>query len=103
MTAVLHTVYFWLQPGLPATERDNFVAGAKALATAPTVAACHVGEPAGTPERDVTDHSFDYCLQLHFASVADHDAYQVSTVHLTFVEEQAAKFATVTVYDTQTL
>ena len=103
MAAVLHTVYFWLTPDLTTAERADFVAGAKALATAPTVAACHVGEPAGTPQRDVTDHSFDYCLQLHFASVADHDAYQVSAVHLTFVEEQAAKFATVRVYDTQTL
>jgi hypothetical protein len=96
---MLHTVYFWLTPGLSTSEREDFVAGAKALAEAPTVAACYVSTPAPTPERDVTDHSFDYSLHLMFASVADHDAYQVSDVHLKFVAEQAAKFAVVKVYD----
>lgn len=96
---MLHTVYFWLTPGLSADERSNFVAGAKALAEAPTVAACHVSIPASTPERDVTDHSFDYSLLLMFANVADHDAYQISDVHLKFVADQAAKFAVVKVYD----
>lgn len=100
---MLHTVFFWLTPGLSAAERDNFVAGAKALSAAPTVAACYVSAPASTPKRDVTDHSFDYSLHLLFANVADHDAYQISDVHLKFVAEQAAKFATVKVYDGEAL
>ncbi len=97
---MIHTVYFWLQPGLDSAARENFVQGAKALVAAPTVQHCFVGAPAPTPKRDVTDHSFDYSLHLHFATVADHDAYQVDPVHLKFVEEQAAKFATVKVLDT---
>lgn len=96
---MLHTVYFWLVPGLSAADRQNFVAGAKALGAAPTVSACYVSTPASTPERDVTDHSFDYSLHLMFANVADHNAYQVSDVHLKFVAEQAEKFAVVKVYD----
>ncbi|TXF90739.1 Dabb family protein [Neolewinella aurantiaca] len=100
---MLHTVYFWLTPGLSEAEKENFVAGAKALAEAPTVAACYVSAPAATPERDVTDHSFDYSLHLMFKDVADHDAYQIDPVHLKFVEEQAAKFAVVKVYDSSAL
>lgn len=97
---MIHTVYFWLEPGLDAAARENFVAGAKALGGAPTVQHCFVGAPADTPEREVTDHSFDYSLHLLFANVEDHNAYQVDPVHLKFVEEQAAKFATVKVLDT---
>jgi len=40
---MLHTVYFWLNPGLSAAERENFVAGAKALENAPTVRGGSVG------------------------------------------------------------
>lgn len=98
---MIHTVYFWLADGLTAADRAAFVAGAKALGAAPTVSACYVGAPARTPARDVTDHSFDYSLHLHFTSVADHDAYQTDPVHLKFVADHAAKFATVRVYDTQ--
>jgi hypothetical protein len=100
---MLHTVYLWLKPGLSTAEQESFVAGAKALRAAPTVAACYVSAPASTPERDVTDHSFDYSLHLLFADVADHDAYQISDVHLKFVEEQAAKFDKVKVYDGEAL
>ncbi len=100
---MLHTVYFWLQPGLSTEDKAAFVAGAKALGGAPTVAACYVSSPAATPERDVTDHSFDYSLHLMFKDVADHDAYQIDPVHLKFVAEQADKFATVKVYDSTAL
>lgn len=97
---MIHTVYFWLQPGLDEAERADFVRAAKALAAAPTVLQCYVGAPADTPEREVTDHSFDYSLHLLFADVAAHNAYQVDPVHLRFVNEQADKFAEVRVLDT---
>ncbi len=99
-TGMIHTVYFWLDPDLDATARENFVQSAHALGEAPTVQHCFVGAPADTPEREVTDHSFDYSLHLLFANVADHNAYQVDPVHLKFVDEQAAKFKTVKVLDT---
>lgn len=96
---MIHTVYFWLTPGLSEVDLADFVAGAKSLSAAPTVKACYVGMPAATPQREVTDHSFDYSLHLHFDNEAAHDAYQVDPVHLKFVEEHAAKFATVKVFD----
>jgi hypothetical protein len=67
------------------------------------VAVCYVSSPADTPERDVTDHSFDYSLHLLFKDVADHDAYQVDPVHLKFVADHAAKFAAVKVYDSKAI
>ncbi len=96
---MIHTVYFWLNPALSAAERADFVRGAQALATAPTVMAFYGGGPAGTASRDVTDHSFDYSIHLFFASEADQNAYQVDPIHLKFVDEQAHKFATVKVFD----
>ena len=98
-TKMIHTVYFWLKEELTEAERSNFVAGARALATAPTVLHFYGGGPAPTEERDVTDHSFDYSIHLHFASVPDQKLYQDDPVHLKFVEEQAHKFATVKVFD----
>ena len=98
---MLHTVYFWLSPDISETGRADFVAAAEALAGAPTVRQFYGGGPAATPRRDVTDHTFDYSIHLLFASVADHNAYQEDPVHLKFVEEQAHKFATVKVFDSE--
>ena len=97
---MIHTVYFWLKPGLSEADLANFVRGAKQLGNAPTVLHCYVGAPAATPEREVTDHSFDYSLHLLFTDIEGHNAYQVDPIHLKFVEEQAHKFATVKVLDT---
>ena len=96
---LVHQVYFWLQPGLDAAAREDFVAGMRSLAAAPTVRAVIVGTAAGTPAREVTDNSFDYFLTLHFDDVAGHDAYQVSETHLAFVAAHEAKFREVRVYD----
>lgn len=96
---MIHTVYFWLQPTLDAADKADFIRGAKALATAPTVLAFYGGGPAGTERRDVTDHSFDYSIHLFFASEADQYAYQIDPIHLKFVAEQSDKFATVRVFD----
>lgn len=98
---MIHTVFFWLTPGLTDAELADFVVAARALGDAPAVSQCYVGTPATTPHREVTDHSFDFSLHLLFASVAEHDAYQVDPVHLAFVDSQAAKFAAVKVYDTE--
>ena len=98
-TAMIHTVYFWLKDNLSDDDWAMFQEGAEALAAAPTVATCYGGAPAATPEREVTDHSFDYSIHLHFASVADHNAYQTHPIHLKFVEEHAHKFERVLVFD----
>ena len=98
---MIHTVYFWLDPLTEDADHQSFIEGCKSLAKAPTVQRFTSGKPAGTKERDVTDHSFDYSIQLTFASVADHDAYQSSDVHLKFVDEHSHKFAVVKVFDSE--
>ncbi|MCP9237549.1 Dabb family protein [Lewinella sp. JB7] len=94
-----HTVYFWLNDGLSAAELQSFEQGVRDLKNAPTVRRVFLGKPATTPSRDVVDNSFDYSLVLWFDDVAGHDAYQVSPTHLKFVEDHAAKFQTVKVFD----
>lgn len=100
-TKLIHTVFFWLDPKLTDEERQNFVAGANELGTAPSVMHYYGGGPANTEERDVTDHSFDYSIHLHFADEEGQLAYQTDPVHLKFVKEQAHKFARVIVYDSK--
>ena len=100
-TGLLHTVYFWLHADCSAQDRLDFAAAARDLVHAPTVKSCTVGSPAATPDRDVTNNDFDFMLQLHFADVADHDAYQADDVHLRFVDAEAGKFERVMVFDTR--
>ncbi|MBC6992863.1 Dabb family protein [Neolewinella lacunae] len=96
---LIHTVYFWLQPDLDEAARRDFEQGVARLAAVPGVLHFYAGPPAKTIEREVTDHSFDYSLHLFFADVAAQEHYQDHPIHLQFVAEQAAKFATVKVYD----
>lgn len=98
-----HTVYFWLQDGLSDQELQQFEEGVRSLEASPTVRRLFLGKPAGTPSRGVVDNSFDYSLVLWFDDVAGHDAYQISPVHLKFVEEHEAKFKEVRVYDNEVL
>ena len=100
---LIHQVYFWLDPALDEAARQDFVAGMKSLSAAPTVRRVMVGPPAATPQRDVTDKTFDYMLVLWFDDVAGHDAYQIDPVHLAFVKAHEAKFKTVKVLDAEVL
>ncbi|NJB85673.1 hypothetical protein GGR26_001418 [Lewinella marina] len=94
-----HTVYFWLHDGLSEDELKSFEAGVRSLEASPTVRRLFLGKPAATPSRGVVNNSFDYSLVLWFDDVAGHDAYQISPVHLKFVEEHEAKFKEVRVHD----
>jgi hypothetical protein len=81
-----HHVYFWLKD-----ERNNesdrvvFEKGMADLFGIDVVAGGIWGSSAPTPERPVTDKSFDYALSMEFESVAKHDAYQVHPDHDVFV------------------
>ncbi|PPK84323.1 stress responsive alpha/beta barrel protein [Neolewinella xylanilytica] len=98
-----HTVYFWLQDSLTQADRASFEEGVRSLESSPSVRRLFLGKPAATPSRGVVDNSFDYTLILWFDDVAGHDAYQVSPVHLKFVEDHEAKFKEVRVYDHNSL
>ena len=83
------------------THRGEFEEALSDLLKINLIARAHVGKPAGTMVRPVTDNTFDYAIHLHFESKENHDAYQVHPDHDTFVERCRDWWAKVKVYDTE--
>jgi len=98
---VRHNVYFWLNEGLTPEQRAAFEDGLRALFEIDVVAGGSFGTAAATPERPVTQNSFDYSLFLEFDSVEKHDAYQVHPEHDVFVKNFSPWFQEVRVFDTE--
>jgi len=98
---VRHNVFFWLDESLTDEQKLSFEGGLKALFEIDVVANGSFGKPAGTPERPVTQNTFDYALVLEFDSVEQHNAYQVHDEHTVFVDQFSQWFKQVRVYDTQ--
>ncbi|MGE9268514.1 MAG: Dabb family protein [Verrucomicrobiales bacterium] len=72
-----HHVYFWLKEEYQnEAGRARMEAALEQLVTSPNVARAHWGRPAGTAERPVTDHSWDYGISFHFDSLEAHEKYQ---------------------------
>ncbi|MDP0491282.1 MAG: Dabb family protein [Verrucomicrobiota bacterium JB023] len=83
-----HHVYFWLKPECKDdATRSKFERGLAALFEIEAVAGGIWGHPAATPERPVTEKSWDYALSLRFDSLESHDAYQEDPAHDAFVDE----------------
>lgn len=101
---MIHSVYFWLKPEVTNEQRALFEAELRLLPQISYLAAGFVGKPAQTEARPVTDHSFDYHLQLEFKTMADHIYYQVDCPdHKRFVETCKPLFGKVIVYDSEPL
>ncbi|MEM6915614.1 MAG: Dabb family protein [Verrucomicrobiota bacterium] len=98
---VRHNVYFWLDESLSDEQKQEFEGGLAALAEIDVVDSGTFGTAAGTPERPVTQNTFDYALVLEFASVEQHNAYQVHDDHHVFVDRFSPWFREVRVFDTQ--
>lgn len=98
---LIHSVFFWLKPGLTPAQRTTFRAEVGRLAAVRTIEKIYVGAPATVPERGVTERSFDLALTLVFRDGAAHDAYQVDPVHLAFVERNSALWTRVQVFDSE--
>ena len=96
-----HNVYFWLDETLGDEEKAAFEGGLATLAEIDVVQSGTYGKAAGTPERPVTQNSFDFALVLEFASVEQHNAYQVHDEHHVFVDRFSPWFKEVRVFDTQ--
>ena len=98
---MIHSVYFWLNEGLTDEQRGEFEAGLRKLFEIDVIASGKIGSPANTPQRPVTQNSFDYALFLEFNSVDDHNTYQDCAEHHVFVDAFSKWFKTVNVYDTE--
>ena len=82
-----HHVYFWLKEGKKnADHREAFEKGLADLFEIAEVGGGVWGKSADTPERPVTDKSFDYAISMRFESLADHNVYQDHPDHDVFVD-----------------
>ena len=79
----VHSVYFWLKPGLTDVEEEKFLGGVESLTRIRTVRYGWCGKPAAT-DRPVIDRSYSYGLIVAFDDAAGHDAYQADPVHEEF-------------------
>ncbi|MCB1233665.1 MAG: Dabb family protein [Verrucomicrobiae bacterium] len=98
---VRHSVYFWLDESLTGEQKQQFEGGLRALFDIDVVRRGDFGAAAGTPERPVTNNSYDYALFLEFDNVEDHNTYQSHPDHDVFVENFSPWFKTVKVFDTE--
>lgn len=96
---LLHQVFFWLKtPGAKA-DRDQLIAGLKALKAIEVIQKLHVGVPASTEKRDVVDNSYDVSELMVFKSVEDQKRYQDHPLHQKFVADCGHLWSKVVVYD----
>lgn len=98
---LVHSVFFWLKPGLGAAEVARFERGLGSLARIATVRRCHIGKPAAMPVRAVIDASYGFALTVVFDDLAGHDEYQVDPIHARFLSECSSLWTRVQVYDSE--
>ncbi len=102
-TKVVHHVFFWLKRPNSIADRDQLVAGLRALAKIPVIRSLQIGVPASTEQRHVVDASFGVSELLVFDSVADQKIYQDHPIHHDFIENYQHLWCKVIVYDMVTL
>ncbi len=100
---VVHHVFFWLKRPNSIVDRDQLVAGLRALAKIPVIRSLQIGVPASTEQRDVVDASFGVSELMVFDSVADQKIYQDHPIHHDFIENCEHLWRKVIVYDMVTL
>ena len=97
---VEHHVYFWLRDDRKnEADRAEFEAALAGLFEMNLVAGGRWTVPAKVELRPVVDQSWDYALTMQFATLADHDAYQVHQTHKAFIESYRGWWAKVLVTD----
>ncbi len=94
-----HTVYFYLNDDVTDEEREQFESGLVKLLEIPAIYRSETGIPAGTEERDVTDHSYAYSIYTWFETMEDYMVYDEHPDHLEFIDTYNHLWADVKVYD----
>lgn len=96
---LVHTVLFWLKPGLGPDSRAEFERQLARLGQIPAVQAFYWGRPADTAPRPVIDRSYDYAITVIVRDVEGHDRYQEDPIHQDFVKRCGPWFDRVQVFD----
>ena len=95
----IHSVYFWLKEGTPASEQAALIASCNDLLTKiPSVKQLWAGKPAMTP-REVVDNSYSVGLTVILDDDAGHEVYQKHEKHLEFIAKHKAHWQKVLIYD----
>lgn len=95
-----HHVYFWLkEEHQNPADRAVFEQGLANLFEINLVAGGRWAVPAKVMERPVIDQSWDYALTMQFATIEEHDAYQVDPDHNVFIGSFKEWWAKVLVMD----
>lgn len=93
-------MYFWLKEGRQnAADRTDFENALAGLFEMDLVAGGRWAVPAEVEIRPVVDQSWDYALSMQFATLEDHNAYQVHPMHKAFIEAYRDWWAKVLVTD----
>jgi hypothetical protein len=96
---VVHHVFFWLKRPDSTADREDLIAGLRALSEIPVIRSLEIGLPASTEQREVVDSSFDLSELMVFDSVADQAIYQDHSLHRDFVAKCGHLWRKVIVYD----
>ena len=96
---LIHTVLFWLKPGLTEAQRADFRRGVESLAASQHVEKVYVGASAAVPDRPVVDKTFAVGLTVICRDVAAHNAYQTDPIHLAFIAKFKSCWTRVQIYD----
>jgi hypothetical protein len=95
----IHTVFFWVKDGTPASAVAQLKGDCvELLGEIPGVKFCFAGTPAGTP-RDVVDNSYAVGVTVVLDDSAAHDVYQTHPLHLDFIARNKPNWSRVQVYD----
>lgn len=94
-----HTVFFYMNDDVTEEEREQFEEGLIKLLEIPEVYRSETGIPAGTEERDVTDHSYAYSIYTWFETMEDYNVYAEHPDHLEFIDTYNHLWSDVKVYD----
>lgn len=97
---ILHSVYFWLKPGLTEDEERDFLNFFEALRKVPGIRSLTFGKPAPTNPRPVVDNSFSYHLVITFNSMDDINVYEKHPQHTSAAEKYSKYWDRVEVRDT---
>lgn len=98
--SLAHTVYFTLKDSSDEAREALVEACHKYLNDHPGIVHFSAGRRAEAYQRDVNDARHHVGLVLVFATEEDHERYQTSDRHQTFISEQNSNWAEVRVFDT---
>lgn len=94
-----HTVYFYLNEDVTEEQKQEFEQGLEALLSIEEIYKSEIGVPAGTPDREVTDHAFGYSIFVWFENMDDYNVYAEHPDHMDFIDQFESLWADVKVYD----